>query len=248
MFEGTPYAGVDLDKCRDLESGVIEPWAEAIIDRSNSYTEISPSGAGAHVLVKARLPAGRRRTERFEIYDSGRYFTMTGQHLAGTPETVEERQDAIEALHRETFPASNPPNGARPPQLVNATDEELIEKARKAKNGAAFARLWNGDWNGYSSRSEADLALASMLSFWAGGDPVRTDVLFRASGLYRPKWDERHGAETYGDMTIRKALERTGETFSQERPARRTARRSGRAGRSPRTIPVAWAGRSSGSR
>jgi putative DNA primase/helicase len=222
MFEGTPYAGVDLDKCRDPESGVIEPWAEAIIDRSNSYAEISPSGTGAHVLVKARLPAGRRRTERFEIYDSGRYFTMTGQHLAGTPETVEERQDAIEALHRETFPASHPTNGARPPQPVAATDEDLIEKARTARNGAKFERLWQGDWGDYPSESEADIALAEMLAFWTGADAERIDRLFRISGLYREKWDEPRGRDTYGALTVRRAMGWTGETYSQNGRQERT--------------------------
>ena len=77
--------GVDLDGCLDPETGEIEPWAWEIIEELDSYTEISPSGTGVHVLVRGKLPEGRNRKGRFEAYDRGRYFTVTGKHLAGTP-------------------------------------------------------------------------------------------------------------------------------------------------------------------
>ena len=84
-------------------------------------------------------------------------------------------------------------------------DETLIRKACAAKNGPAFRKLWVGDRSGYPSQSEADLALCSMLQFWTDGDKQRMDRLVRRSGLIRPKWDERHGERTYGQMTIGKA-------------------------------------------
>ena len=69
-------------------------------------------------------------------------------------------------------------------------DGEVIERASRARNGDRFAALWAGEWQGrYGSQSEADLALASMLSFWCDGDGARVDRLFRQSGLYREKWD-----------------------------------------------------------
>src|SRR5262245_55222282 len=37
-----PYSGIDLDGCRDPETGMIAPWAQRIIDMCHSYTEISP--------------------------------------------------------------------------------------------------------------------------------------------------------------------------------------------------------------
>lgn len=52
-------AGVDLDTCRDPETGEIEPWAQEVIDRLSSYTEISPSQTGAKiffVISAADLP------------------------------------------------------------------------------------------------------------------------------------------------------------------------------------------------
>src|SRR5918998_310196 len=81
--------GVDLDGCLDPETGELEGWAQEIIEELDSYTEISPSGTGVHVLVRARLPEGRNRKGRFEAYDRGRYFTVTGHHLAGTPRGIQ---------------------------------------------------------------------------------------------------------------------------------------------------------------
>jgi putative DNA primase/helicase len=85
-----PYTGVDLDNCRDPETGAIEPKAQAIIDRLAGYTEVSPSGKGVHIIVKAKLPPGRKRRDVewrpgvpgvIEMYDHARFFTMTGQRL-----------------------------------------------------------------------------------------------------------------------------------------------------------------------
>ena len=73
-----PYAGVDLDKCRDPESGEVADWAREIVALLDSYTEISPSGTGLKVIVRGALPPGRRREGAIEMYDRGRFFTLTG--------------------------------------------------------------------------------------------------------------------------------------------------------------------------
>lgn len=76
-----PYVGIDLDKCRDPKTGVIEPWATGLIRFMNSYTEVSPSGTGVHIIVKGKLPEGQRRRGNVEVYDRARFFTMTGDQL-----------------------------------------------------------------------------------------------------------------------------------------------------------------------
>ena len=63
--ENDRYVGIDLDKCRDPGTGEFKSQAKEIIDLFNSYTEISPSGNGAHILVKGSLPAGGRKTKRW---------------------------------------------------------------------------------------------------------------------------------------------------------------------------------------
>ena len=92
--------GVDLDKCLDPQTGEIEDWAQQIIEELNSYTEISPSGRGVHILVRGELPAGRNRKGRFEAYDRGRYFTVTGKHLSGSPQSIESRQEELRGVVR----------------------------------------------------------------------------------------------------------------------------------------------------
>ncbi|MBA2276201.1 MAG: hypothetical protein H0W06_00430 [Chloroflexia bacterium] len=80
-----PYVGIDLDKVIEPDTGVIDAEAKGIIDNFGSYTEISPSGTGIHIIVKGRLPEGvtGRRQGHIELYQSGRYFTMTGHRLWG---------------------------------------------------------------------------------------------------------------------------------------------------------------------
>jgi hypothetical protein len=212
--------GVDLDGCLDPETGEIESWAQEIIEELDSYTEISPSGKGVHVLLRARLPEGRNRKGRFEAYDRSRYFTMTGKHLVGTPRAIGSRQEELRRVVERVFGEPST-NGYRvrataPESLSNdLSDAQIIEKASAADNGAKFRQLWAGDTSDYASRSEADLVLCSRLVFWTGGDPHRVDQLFRQSGLYRPKWDERHYGDgrTYGQATIEKALEGANEFY-----------------------------------
>ena len=211
-----PFVGVDLDGCRDPEMGVINVRAQAIIEQLDGYTEVSPSGRGVHIFVTGELPPGRRRTEGVELYDGDRYFTVTGQHVAGTPE---ERSVELAALHLQLFGAQ--PSRVTPPPVESVgsteahasatlSDAGLIEKMSTANNGTRFQRLWRGDWHGeYPSQSEADLALCATLAFWTGRDAERIDALFRQSGLVREKWDEPRRGGTYGEVTIATAIRST---------------------------------------
>lgn len=150
-----PYGGIDLDRCRDPETGHLEPWAAEIVKRMNSYTEISPSGAGGHIFVRGTLPAGGRKKGKIEMYDSGQFFTVTGEHIGGTPTVIEDRTVELVALHVEVFGKrqeqpkqdTGHANGHANP----LTDEDIILRAKRAKNGESFVRLDAGDWSGYPS-------------------------------------------------------------------------------------------------
>jgi predicted P-loop ATPase len=97
-----PYVGVDLDNC--LEAGKIKPWAQPIIETfSDTYAEVSPSRNGVKIFAKAKL-AGRGKRKVYdhhaiEIYDRGRFFTVTGEALNGAPLTIEDHQADIDALY-----------------------------------------------------------------------------------------------------------------------------------------------------
>lgn len=76
---GDPYAGIDLDDCRDPRTGEIEEWAGEIIREFAGYTEVSPSGTGIHIIVRGRAPNKKRG--KVEAYSERRFFTLTGQVL-----------------------------------------------------------------------------------------------------------------------------------------------------------------------
>ena len=219
---GDGVAGVDIDRCHDSKTGEVTEAALAVITKLNSYTEVSPSGTGVKVFVCGALAPRGRRKANLEMYDGGRYFTVTGQHLEGTPTTIEERTAELAALHAQTFASDHgaprddhhedqPSSGA---DAVN--DGALINRAISARNGGKFASLWYGHWQGdYASQSEADLALCGQLAFWTRKDAARMDRLFRQSGLMRSKWDEPHYANrrTYGEGTIIAANDRCQDVY-----------------------------------
>jgi putative DNA primase/helicase len=203
--------GVDLDHCGD-EKRKLAPWALKIIFELESYTEFSPSGTGIRIFLKASVPAGGRKKGNIEIYDSARYLTVTGCHRVGMPYTIEARQHALDALHRRVFEETKNERSApkreteRRPRLE---DDEILHKAFNARNGHKAKALYSGDIGGYPSQSEADLALCALLAFYTE-DPMQVDRLFRASALYREKWDVCHHGDgrSYGGATIAKALAR----------------------------------------
>jgi len=248
-----PYVGIDLDKCRSRETGETEAWATEIIDQLASYTEISPSGTGYHIIVRGSLPPGGNRTGNLELYEDSRFFTMTGDHVNETPTTVADRTDELTALHGAYFESQHTQGGThpqttdRPTQSSSAvdtpgndlTDEDVVERASNAANGPKFSRLWKGDTSAYDSHSEADMALCSILAFWTGGDTAQIDRLLRDSGLYRKKWDETHFADgsTYGEKTIERSVSGTSDfydpsqwsTAARRSPSRTDTTRTGRA-------------------
>ena len=104
------FTGVDLDHCINT-AGEIEPWATKIISYLNSYTEFSPSSTGVHILVRGHIPKGIRRfipprlqplhkQAAIEMYCAKRYFTVTGNHVSGTPDVLNSNQDKLDKLFR----------------------------------------------------------------------------------------------------------------------------------------------------
>jgi hypothetical protein len=217
--------GVDLDGCYRAD-GRLHAAAAAVLLALPSYAERSPGGRGAHVILRGHLTSQRHRTSEtpwgggLEVYASRRFFTVTGDRVPGTPESVEDCQAELDELLAELLPPPIPNGDAPPPPSVTLEldDEELLGRARAAVNGRDFDALYGGCWDAYASQSEADLALTNMIAFWAGPDPERIDRLFRGSRLWRTKWGSPRGDSTYGEQTIARALEgRTEDDFYHPR-------------------------------
>lgn len=98
-----PFLGIDLDNCID-EFGILKDWGQEIVNHFRSYSEVSPSRTGVKIFIKANKPDWFKRCKipyaagEIEFYDHGRYFTVTGRKLPGSPGTVEDRQTEFEDL------------------------------------------------------------------------------------------------------------------------------------------------------
>jgi putative DNA primase/helicase len=251
VFNGET-TGIDFDYCIAAD-GTIDAWARPWIERIQSYTEFSPSDEGFHLLVHGAIPRdgirqglkGKRHPKAaIEIYTKRHYFTVTGKHLAGTPTTIEARQEALDALYQEllalrneeaearnkatgsrssykTDVSSRPGQGMRKEPEVILDDDTLLQKAMQASNGAKFRALfYGGNTSGYPSASEADMALCMMLAFWTGKDLERMDRLYRKSALYRDKWDSARSDSTYGWETLHRAAARCRLVYDPQQSAR----------------------------
>ena len=229
LTDADPFFFVDLDHCRDAETGAIAPWATRIIRLfHHTYREVSPSGFGIKIVGRGRLPGGQHTKPiadhpraKVELFDDKKYTTLSGHRHDGAPRNVVDAQAGLDALYRELFPpttrATQPPG----PTVGEDDDDDRLERARGSKGGPTFVALFDrGDTGGHGGdASSADLALCNMLAFWFGPDPARIDRVFRRSALMRQKWDTRHHGDgrTYGQGTIDAAM--AGRTeFYQSRP------------------------------
>ena len=225
FFFKAPYVGIDLDKVEnEIEEYLEQPDTDNIIGEFinvlETYAEISPSGTGIHLITKGELPPRGRRRGNVEIYDTGRFFTMTGKHIGGYNGISEDEYGQLNFLHNKYIASHE----KETKQLNTSTGfgndlsvEQIIDIAKKSKNSLRFTTLYEGDWTQfYDSQSEADMALANDLAFWTARDPKKMDDIFRKSNLYRDKWDEQRGDYTYGDMTVNRAIESCQNEFVPE--------------------------------
>ena len=219
IFDG--LGAIDIDHCID-QTGEISDLAVDVMCTMDAYTERSPSGQGLRILFQ--VPSGFQYDKSryyinnhklgLEIYISGatnKFVTVTGDAL--TPgRDLEERGEQLAAvleryMVRPQAKAPAPPPAPIATPAAELDDLALVERAKKSRNGAQFAALWAGDTSGYSSPSEADMALCNALAWWTNKDAARMDRLFRASGLMRAKWDRRQSGSTYGAITINNAIQ-----------------------------------------
>jgi len=136
VFNGDGLGGVDLDGCR-YPDGRLTDWAADLVKRFNSYAEVSPSGTGVkifvrgcpatvshHLLAMTGDPIGAKAPQ-VEAFVTARYFTVTGDHLAGTPEQINEAPEAWAAL-METMNS-------------RSADADGSDIKRQGRNGALYS-------------------------------------------------------------------------------------------------------------
>jgi len=224
-----PFVAVDLDDCITYSPIDGRPYpdelADDIVMGLDSYTEISPSDTGLHILMRGDIPSNRQgnwRAQKVELYRGERYLTITG-HVFGAYRDIQDDVDSeLSRLYQRiskptaskvlsAIPGMQPGNGRQ-----RRSDEEVISAIEKWGN-PRFKALWNGAWGDlYKSQSEADVALVRYLWHFSNEyEPAQVDRLFRRSGLFTarpgkhtPKWDEHRESAgmSYGWWTIAKVV------------------------------------------
>ena len=202
-----PYCGIDIDDCVGPNKTLSNIAQEILTPFIGTYSEFSASGNGIHIISKGKTPEqGRKIPElKIELYDASRFFVFTGNPLYKN--SILELQEQINSLYEKHFNKKTAPNNvSHKQQELTLSDDEVIEKAKNARNGSKFLELYNGDTSGHNNDdSSADFSLCLHLAFWTKKNPEQIDRIFRNSGLFRKKWDDSNGY--YGKRTIQKAIE-----------------------------------------
>lgn len=199
--EHDPYAFIDLDDCSKMPDGSPNPNYQEDVNRQlkiaqefDSYSEISPSGNGLHIIVRGKLQSGRRRS-KIEMYSSQRYATMTGNIYNSRP--IVSQQEKLTMLWEQmgSGPATTVYKGDERELL---TDDEVITQALNAVNGDKFEKLNKGQWQDlYTSQSEADLAFINIIAFYTQ-NTKQIQRIFRLSPLgATPKGKFKHRGDRF---------------------------------------------------
>lgn len=228
FFFEPPYLGIDIDdidddlhrfKQGDKLDNIVSEFNEAF----KSYTEVSPSGNGLHIIVKGKIPGSRRRKGNIEMYDSGRFFTMTGKNIGKYKDVTEVSEQVFKTIYNKYLPDNTikyPTTNNYQENIHNLSEIDVINEIYNSKQAKLFDDLMKGNYEPYyTSHSEADMALANILAFWCAKDYSQMDSIFRQSNLYRDKWDEKRKNSTYGEQTLFKAINEVNNIYTpkQER-------------------------------
>jgi len=227
--------GIDIDDC--IHQGSINPQALHLISMADTFTEFSPTipegeitPSGVHLWLKGKMPGLFCRNDhlKVEMYERRRYMTVTGHLLHGSRGYLQEDQDRLAAIYNEVFAYSEPIRDTgggvgRSQYFTYVSHQKALDRAYRANYAEKFRRLYEGDtslWEDekprYASQSNADFALVLYLLRVTNNDLSQVDMLFRRSGLMRPKWDRKvNKTETYGQRTLRRALEERKKSQNQ---------------------------------
>lgn len=206
-LDGSGISCIDLDHSLEKD-GTLSANAEKLTKEiPETYTETSVSGNGIHIFVKDDILAKGKYRNRavtdsgeIEVYDAGRFISMTGAVRSGTL-TLGKCPQATMSWLRQTLGRRTAEQNRQPEQRDRASqsDQEVIDRIRRSKKGSTFEQLYSGrDVTGDNSRN--DFMLLNMLAFFTDCDPAQMERIFKSSGLYRPE-----KGEPYLNRSINKA-------------------------------------------
>lgn len=240
-----PFWFLDIDKCATPEGQWSDLAQQLMAMFTGAAVEISYSGQGLHIFGTGQAPEHgcKNNPLGLEFYTEDRFVALTGEGAIGSAATDHSATLAASIpfyfppkAHNEADWTDSPHPDWNGPE----DDEELVKRMLASKpagsvfggNKASVADLWTCDveklaaaypdtfGNGRSyDGSSADQALCNHLAFWTGGDCERMDRLYRASSLYRDKWER----QDYRENTILGAVSQCSNYYNQK-PAKQQER------------------------
>ncbi len=213
-FDGS-FTGVDIDHC--IVDGNANDVSADVIRELATYCEYSPSLTGIHALVVGEIDLTKNKNKEFgiEIYKKGRFFTFTGKKLPDCPQEMSENVEGLTRMYTKyifnDWEAAHTIQSSLdvapvPAPVVSLTIESVMSKMEKSSKWDEIKSLMEGNIAAYSmDDSAADLALCNHLAYYTQRNTKLMDEIFRTSKLFRDKWDEDRGSQTYGQMTIDRA-------------------------------------------
>lgn len=101
FLPGDGLIGVDIDGAIDAATGEVSELCNKVVGLCSSYTELSPSGKGVHIILAGECDKFKDDAIGLEVYASSQYFTCTGRRFGGTPADVVPADPLVLAYMRE---------------------------------------------------------------------------------------------------------------------------------------------------
>jgi hypothetical protein len=209
-----PYVGIDLDGVICERSGNLSDLAQDVVAAVDSYTEISPSGTGIHIILRGNVSGTGNRKDCVEIYQHSRYFTFTGNVFHPVREII-SNQSGLNYVHQKYIggPPKQKTEQSKPRPMV-MSDKELERQISLPKNDK-LREILAGECDAFQSLSEMDFAACAQL-IELGASDSQVESMLRGSEIYRPKYDRSDSGLTYLRRTIRQAREKVAHTHEDE--------------------------------
>lgn len=189
---GNGIVCVDVDHC--IIDNKLSNVAQQLVNELQTYTEVSQSGTGLHLFyIDTEAPAVGRKSNQLEIYSHKHYIAMTGNNIGSSDLAVLPGKTA--ELLEKYFPKRSEAERSETEQTepeYELPDAEILDRASLLYPVKFDNLFYNGDTTGYSSNSEADGALLTILATLTSCNvPQMTRLFFQSKLAQRDKCQDR---------------------------------------------------------
>ena len=221
MFQKeTGLVGIDIDHCLDANGNIVDERVKAILDANDAYAEVSKSCSGIHIISRGQKNFSSNKMHLtdeivLEVYDSARYFFITGNLLSAEKAKITDGQALLDYIGKEFFSSSNekssniatPIEASNEPAVISAEVMDRLEY--NLNSDEYFNRRWNGE-RFKGDESSDDMSLLCSLAH-VTHDRETIKALFINSPYFDSK-DDAHKRkvivrEDYIIRSINKAIE-----------------------------------------